>query len=153
MSEEFVKVKVFDVVNLMTPYGPVPAILLEDEQERILPILVGEMVAVSIKSSLTGQSSEGTRDTWELMHNIVAFCKGEIEKAVIYGIEENRFLAKMYLKHGSEMTEIECRPSDLIALAIRSGCPILISSELMDSMSINKSQLLRRGEEEDKESG
>mgnify|MGYP000035212241 FL=1 len=140
MSEKFVEVKIFEVVSLVTPFGPVPALLLEDNQERILPVIIGREVANSIKSFLE-EKEEQPVDIWSLAYNILSIYEGEVKQVMIHDLKEKRFLAKMILNVKGKDVELEGRPSDTISLAIRAKKPILVSEKIMNEVSVPKSQL------------
>ncbi len=140
MSEKYVEVKIFEVVSLVTPFGPVPALLLEDDRERILPVIIGREVANSIKSFLEGKEGEPV-DIWTLAYNILSIYEGEVKQVVIHDLKEKRFLAKMVLSVKGKDIELEGRPSDTISFAIRAKKPILVSEKIMSEVSVPKSQL------------
>jgi len=140
LSEKYVEVKIFEVVSLVTPFGPVPALLLEDDRERILPVIIGREVANSIKSFLEGKEGEPV-DIWTLAYNILSIYEGEVKQVVIHDLKEKRFLAKMVLSVKGKDIELEGRPSDTISFAIRAKKPILVSEKIMSEVSVPKSQL------------
>ncbi len=140
MSEKFVEVKIFEVVSLVTPFGPVPALLLEDNQERILPVIIGREVANSIKSFLEGKEEQPV-DIWSLAYNVLSIYEGEVKQVMIHDLKEKRFLAKMILSVKGKDVELEGRPSDTISFAIRAKKPILVSEKIMNEVSVPKSQL------------
>lgn len=140
MSEKYVEVKIFEVVSLVTPFGPVPALLLEDDRERILPVIIGREVANSIKSFLEGKEGEPV-DIWTLAYNILSIYEGEVKQVIIHDLKEKRFLAKMVLSVKGKDIELEGRPSDTISFAIRAKKPILVSEKIMNEVSVPKSQL------------
>jgi len=140
LSEKYVEVKIFEVVSLVTPFGPVPALLLEDDRERILPVIIGREVANSIKSFLEGKEGEPV-DIWTLAYNILSIYEGEVKQVIIHDLKEKRFLAKMVLSVKGKDIELEGRPSDTISFAIRAKKPILVSEKIMNEVSVPKSQL------------
>jgi len=140
LSEKFVEVKIFEVVSLVTPFGPVPALLLEDNQERILPVIIGREVANSIKSFLEGKEEQPV-DIWSLAYNVLSIYEGEVKQVMIHDLKEKRFLAKMILSVKGKDVELEGRPSDTISFAIRAKKPILVSEKIMNEVSVPKSQL------------
>jgi len=148
LSEKYIEVKIFEVVSLVTPFGPVPALLLEDDQERILPVVIGREVANSIKAFIEGREEEPT-DIWTLAYNILSKYEGKVKQAMIYDLKEKRFLAKMILNIKGEDVEFEGRPSDTISFAIRANKPILVAERIMNEVSIPKSQLKSEPEREE----
>ena len=139
MSEELVEVKLLDVVSLITAGGRMPAILLEDDRERILPIIVGGEVALSLKSVMIGEKPLED-DIWTIAYNMINV-HGSVEEAVIYGVKESRFLSYVTLKLKEEKLKVKCKPSDSVSLAVRAKTPIKVSKKVMDEYSLDKSQL------------
>jgi len=141
---EFVKTRVAGLMALETPLGPSPVVLLEDDKERILLIVIGRAEASSIAVALEGRESEVP-----LSHDVFLDAMKKfgitLREARIYGIEGQRFLAKLILESSAGTREIEARPSDSIALALRAEVPITVSEDVMEQASFSKSELL--GEE------
>jgi hypothetical protein len=69
-----------------------------------------------------------------------------LEKVIIYDVENCIFKAKMIISHNGIEKEIDCRPSDAIALSLRMNCPILIADKLIyDDKCICKEKLSKKG--------
>ena len=144
--EEFVKVQVSDVVQVNTPYGPAPALLLEDNRERVLLIFVGGMEASSIVAALRDIQLP-VLNTHDFMMKVLEKLSVEVESGKVYDLQSNRFLAKIVLKSGEREFEIEGRPSDVIALTVRAGADIYVAEDVMERASIEKSVLMKSEEE------
>jgi len=140
MEENYVKVRIYDVAMLSTPLGSIPAILLEDEEERVLPILIGRESALSIKRALEGEEGPVPL-THDMFLSALRECGAIVQSAVVYKMEGDRYYAKLVIEVNGERKEIEGRPSDAIAVAIRATAPLYVSNEIMDTMSVRKSEI------------
>ncbi len=147
---ENVHVQVSGIAQIGTPYGPTPALLLEDAKERVLVVVIGNFEASSIASALQGIKLP-MPNTHDLMMNILYELNVKVLRGEVYDIQENRFLAKLVLEVAGKEKEIEGRPSDIIALSVRAGAFIYVAEEVMKKASIEKSVLLKAGEETEAE--
>jgi hypothetical protein len=113
-----------------------PIILLKDATERrALPIYVTQEQARSIISILEQQESPRPL-THDLMVNIFHVWDLTLEKVIINSIEDHTFYAILCMKHGDSEKNIDARPSDAIAIALRVGCPIWVMEEVLADASI-----------------
>ncbi len=109
-----------------------PVVVLQEEQgERTLPIWIGAPEANAIALELQGVKPERPL-THDLMKHLVAGLGGELRRVVISGLRENTYLAQLLIYRGGEPFEVDARPSDSIALALRMHAPIFSSDELLD---------------------
>ena len=114
------------------------AVLLEEKEgERSLPIIVGSAEAQAIALYLEGVNMPRPM-THDLLVNVLENMDGEISRVLIARINNGTFYAEIEVSnpHSGEMI-IDSRPSDAIAIALRSLTPIYISDEVMDSAGIN----------------
>ena len=114
------------------------AVLLEEKEgERSLPIIVGSAEAQAIALYLEGVNMPRPM-THDLLINVLENMDGEISRVLIARINNGTFYAEIEVSnpHSGEMI-IDSRPSDAIAIALRSLTPIYISDEVMDSAGIN----------------
>ncbi|MBN1914042.1 MAG: bifunctional nuclease family protein [Candidatus Omnitrophica bacterium] len=114
-------------------------VLKEKDGERLLPIVIGLHEASAIKLKISGFIPPRPL-THDLLHSAIANLEASIEKIVIDKLEENTFHAKIVIKTNSGETKvIDARPSDSIALAVRSHAPIFVEdSVLKQSEMFNK---------------
>lgn len=108
-----------------------PVVILKDvETGKYLPIIIGPFEATAIALAL-----EGTRVprplTHDLMKNIIESMSAKVVKIVIHDIQNNTFLAKIYLEIEGKTKEVDSRPSDSIALALRADAPIFVSEKII----------------------
>jgi bifunctional DNase/RNase len=106
-------------------------VLQEAEGERTLPIWIGAPEANAIALELQGVKPERPL-THDLMKLLVAGLGGELRRVVISGLRENTYLAELLIYRGSEVFEVDARPSDSIALALRMHAPIFSNDDLLD---------------------
>jgi len=140
--EESTKVQIYGIGQVKTPYGPVPALLLEDDRERVLVVIIGNFEASSIAAALQGFKFPAP-NTHDFMMNVLKELNATIKRGEVYGLQENRFLAKLVLDVSGEEIEIEGRPSDVIALTVRAGVRIYVAEKVMKETSVKKSTLMK----------
>lgn len=131
-----------------------PVVIL-DCGDRVLPIWVGSFEAAAISAVLS--SSEAPRPmTHDTTINVIRAFSSNIERVVINRLENSTFFAQLYLKRHDQETdhirvvEIDCRPSDAIALALRQQAPILVSQSVLDSAGVDSINVDRAEEDEDR---
>ncbi|MGY6529224.1 MAG: bifunctional nuclease family protein [Cyanobacterium sp.] len=113
-----------------------PIVLLKDATERrALPIYIGQDQARSIIAALEQQSTPRPL-THDLMLNIFHTWNVKLDRVVINALEDNTFYALLCTKMGKKEKNIDCRPSDAIAIAVREGCPIWVMEEVVLDASI-----------------
>jgi bifunctional DNase/RNase len=108
-----------------------PVVILQEEGgERTLPIWIGAPEANAIALELQVAKPERPL-THDLMKHLVAGLGGELRRVVISGLRENTYLAELLIYRGGEVFEVDARPSDSIALALRMHAPIFSNEELL----------------------
>lgn len=113
-----------------------PIVLLRDATERrALPIYIGQEQAKAIISVLEGQKPPRPL-THDLMVNFLEAWNLTLERIVIHSLQDNTFYAVLITRHGEVKKEIDARPSDAIALALRTNCPIWVMEEVIADASI-----------------
>lgn len=102
--------------------------------ERKMPIFIGEFEAAAITVALDGKKMDrpGSHD---LFKNILDKLEATIDRIVIDDLWGSTYYAKIYLDQDGEESEIDSRPSDAIALAVRFGAQILVLDGIMDQAS------------------
>ncbi len=122
-------------VNLDVMTNQPVVILKEAGSKRFLPIWIGQFEATAILMELQGVAP--TRPlTHDLLKTIMDRLHATLERVVVSDLREGTFYATMSLHlNGSEM-EIDARPSDAIALAVRNKAPIFASPEVMEKAGI-----------------
>ena len=130
------KVLTLIVLNSMQPAALVMEPIEEHQRtkSRIVPVWVGPAEAMQL-----GMAVEHMRTprplTHDLMLDALTNLDARIDHAVINDVKGTTFFAKLYLKQGDRMIELDARPSDAIALAIREDAPIYIDERTLDEGS------------------
>jgi uncharacterized protein len=110
--------------------GAYALLLKEMYGVRRLPIIIGQFEAQSIALEMEGIKPPRPL-THDLLKNIIDNLGGTISEIIIDELKENTFYAKIKLEISSMTNEVDSRPSDAIALAVRTGSPLFVSEEVM----------------------
>ena len=112
-----------------------PVVLLKErEGERVLPIWIGPNEAGAIALELSGVTYRRPL-THDLLKSVLNGFNAVVQKIVVSSLQESTFYAKFYIQVSeNEIIEIDARPSDSIAMALKMKAPIYISDELDNSM-------------------
>ena len=112
-----------------------PIVLLKDGYERrALPIYIVQDQAKDIITVLEQQRPPRPL-THDLIANIFKAWDMDLEKIIIHSLQDNTFYAVLCLQRGEVKKEIDCRPSDAIAIALRTNSPIGVMEEVIASAS------------------
>lgn len=111
-------------------------ILKDDVNNRWLPIVVGNTEAQAIALQLENVSPPRPL-THDLIKNLLESIEAKIARVVVNDLRENTYYALISLKVNSHDEDIDARPSDAIALALRMHAPIFVSEDVMDKASVN----------------
>ncbi len=113
-----------------------PMILLKDSSERrALPIFIGQAQAEAIIEALEGHRPSRPL-THDLFANILNDCNVKLEKVIIHSLTDDIFYAVLCIKFNGIKKEIDCRPSDAVAIALRTNSPIWVLEEVIADASI-----------------
>ncbi len=117
-----------------------PIILLQSpHDQKILPIWVGAMEAMSISLALSQQVLPRPL-THDLMVNMLDALGANVKALEIHSFQEGAFIADLLVQQGEIIYRIDCRPSDGIALAIRTATPIAVHPDVLEKAQ-HKAQL------------
>ena len=112
-----------------------PVIILQEKDgDRVLPIWIGGSEAHAIMAQLAGKKFQRPL-THDLMVNMIKDLKAKVLKVMITDLRDNTFYAEVLLQRQNELVKIDARPSDSIALAVRTNSPIFIAEKLLESGS------------------
>ncbi len=111
-------------------------LLKEVEGERYLPIWIGEFEAHAIAMELQGVESPRPLP-YDLMRAMLTELNGSVEHVVVNELSMDVFYARVVVSVGGKTIELDSRPSDAIALAVRSGSPIYVDESVMDRAGVN----------------
>lgn len=122
-------------VSICAPNQGYVVILHEKDGDRWLPIFIGAAEAQAI--SLLLQGTRYTRPlTFDLFYNLLDAADAHVQKVAVTELNNNTFYAIVDMKTYSGDVKIDARPSDAIALALRSNVPIFVAKDVMDSASV-----------------
>ena len=117
---------------MVDPITNMPIIILRDKEgEKVLPIWVGMFEANAIALQIENISTPRPM-THDLLRNVIHDLKASVQKIVVSDLQENTFYALIYLSLGGETVAIDARPSDAIALALRTSAPIFVEETVID---------------------
>jgi uncharacterized protein len=109
--------------------------LREEGGDRILPIWIGPFEAESITLQLQGVDVPRPL-THDLLKSVIESLGGEVLHILISGLEKSTYYARIVLDVDGDTVEIDSRPSDAIALAVRVNSPIYVADEVMDQAGL-----------------
>jgi RNA polymerase sigma factor (sigma-70 family) len=127
-----------EMVRRPLPPGSVKArvvLLKERAGERILPIWVGPFEADSIAMLRAGATTPRPM-TFELIAKLMETGNVELERVTISRLAENTYYASLSVRAGGATHEVDARPSDAVALALRLGVAILVDPAIMDQQGL-----------------
>jgi uncharacterized protein len=109
-----------------------PVVILREETgERTLPIWIGAPEANAIAMELRGEKAARPM-THDLLKQVLVGLGGELRRVAITALRDNTYLAELLVVREGRLFEVDARPSDSIALALRADAPIFVSEDLLD---------------------
>lgn len=114
------------------PFTSMPIIILKDLEERnALPIWIGLIEASAIATEL--EKIQLSRPmTHDLLKNILKAVEVDITRVAVTDLSDNTFYARIYLRQGGREIEMDARPSDAIAMALRTQAPIFVEKSVVE---------------------
>jgi bifunctional DNase/RNase len=113
-------------------------LLKETHGSRRLPIVIGEPEAQAIANELEGVRPQRPM-THDLLKNVIETLGATVKEIVITAIKDGTFYATIVFEFSD--LEVDARPSDAIALAVRCGAPMYVSDAIMDEISMQADEL------------
>ena len=115
---------------MLDPPNNYVVILRGEEGQDVLPIWIGKAEANSI--SLALEQVEMPRPlTHDLIKNALDALEAKVNSVVITDLKDNTYYAKLHLSHHDAEITIDTRPSDAIAIALRTECPVFVSRDVL----------------------
>ena len=116
----------------LDPFTNSPIVILKDElDEKTLPIWIGFMEASSIAMEL--EKTPRVRPiTHDLVKNLLEKLNYAVTKIEVTDLRDDTFYARIYLQKNGEEHSLDSRPSDAIAIALRTGSPIFVNEEVIE---------------------
>lgn len=136
---------------MMDPNSGTPIIILKDvNSETMLPIWVGAYEANAIALEIEKVTPQRPM-THDLLRNLIVEMGAQVERVVVTELRDSTFFAVIEMRHGDgTVLMLDARPSDAIALALRSDCPIFVDAEVI---SASRNTVSDEEEAESKETG
>ena len=130
MTKEMLKAKIHGLALDIASKSPV-VILSAEDTDKVLPIWIGHFEAWAIAMELSQIKSKRPL-THDLIATFISELSGKFEKVEVTELKEQTFFARIYLAVNGEVKEIDARPSDSIAIALKTGAQIFVAAELFD---------------------
>jgi bifunctional DNase/RNase len=108
--------------------------------DKAVPILIGPLEAQNILLGL-GEVDIPRPLTHDLVLRMLTELGATMVRIDIHSLSEGTYYSNILLSHGTRSLEIDARPSDALALAVRTDCPIFLESDLIDESGISLEQL------------
>ena len=104
-------------------------VLAAKELDKVLPIWIGHNEAWAIAMEISGVGSKRPL-THDLFKTAIEALGGKLDKVEITELKEQTFFARLYISVNGKIVDIDARPSDSIALALKTKSPIYVNEEL-----------------------
>jgi bifunctional DNase/RNase len=118
---------------MVDPMAGTPIVILKDKQgERVLPIWVGVPEANAIALQIENVATPRPM-THDLLRNIITDLDGRVDRVVVSDLRDNTYFAIIHLTVRGERVAVDARPSDAIALALRTRSPILVEEAVIEN--------------------
>ncbi len=114
-----------------------PVLLLQETEGegRTLPIFIGTPEAAAIAYALQGVEMPRPM-THDLLRDVLSTLEVAVERVVITELRSSTYFAELQLRRGGERSVVSSRPSDAVAVAVRTGSPLYVADDLMDAEGI-----------------
>ena len=117
------------------PVSNAPIVILKSiEGDNSLPIWIGILEATAIATELESVSFARPM-THDLFKNFMDMLKIKVSKVEVCDLRDNTFFAQIYISFDGKSYNMDARPSDAIALALRAGCPIFVDDTVLKKSS------------------
>ena len=132
---------------MLDPVSNSPIVVLKDEEEKFfLPIWVGIFEANAIALQLENVATPRPM-THDLLKNMIGELEGRVTRIVINDLRDSTFFAQIRVLTGGKTLEVDARPSDAIALALRTEAPIFVAQAVLDqAQTISPESVEEEGE-------
>jgi bifunctional DNase/RNase len=121
---------------MIDPSSNNPIVILRDPETQVfLPIWIGLFEASAIQLGLESVTSPRPR-THDLLASVLRTLGSEVVKVVVADLRDQTFYAVIHVRRGNEELEIDARPSDAIALALRTGSPVFVAPSVLEKAQV-----------------
>lgn len=119
-------------------------LLLGKESKKILPIWIGLCEARSIELSLSGEVAPRPL-TYDMVAALIRTLKAKVERVTIVDLRDRVYYAQIEVSLNGNVSKIDARPSDALALGLRMGVPIFVKKSVLDKATSFEGQGEKRG--------
>jgi len=130
--------------NLPNFSGGYLTVLRDITGTKYLPLYIGAAEGEAISRALSRQRPPRPL-THDLITEIVSQLGGEIQSLIINDLRDNVFYGTLTIKQGKKIHKIDCRPSDGLALALRSSSEIRVNREVINRAGLSSEEMLKKG--------
>jgi hypothetical protein len=109
-------------------------VLKEKDGSRAFPIVIGYFEAAAIDRHVKEIPTPRPL-THDLLSSVIKAFGGKLDHIVINDLRDNTFFARLIIKVGGETLDVDSRPSDAIALAVQSGCPVFVEEHVLNEVA------------------
>ncbi len=136
---------------VLDPYSNVPIVVLKDlEDKKTVPIWIGLVEASAIAMELEDIKIQRPL-THDLIRNLLTELQVNVIKIEVTDLRDNTYFAIIHLEKGGEVIEVDSRPSDAIAVALRTKAPIFVDEKVVEkSQQIESKDMSFTQENKDK---
>jgi bifunctional DNase/RNase len=127
-GQEMVRAKISHLAMDITSNSPV-VILAPEDEDLILPIWIGHYEAWAIATEMSGVTPRRPM-THDLLNNTISLLGGSVDSIQVVDLRDQTFYAKIVVARNGSKTEIDARPSDSLALALKAKAPIFVRHDL-----------------------
>ena len=120
-------------VSLLTQHRVV--VLRETDSRRYLPIWIGPFEADAIAVAIQGHEPQRPM-THDLLKAMIGDLGGQLAHIMVNDIQDNTFFARIVIEQNGRLVEVDSRPSDAIALAVRTDVPIFVEARVLDQAGV-----------------
>lgn len=121
---------------MVDPSTNMPVVILKDpNSDTVLPIWVGLYEAQAIQLEVM-KATTPRPYTHDLLKNVVMGLNAEVRRVVVSELRGDTFYAVIWMEQNGEVIAIDARPSDALALALRSDCPIYVAEEVLQAAKV-----------------
>lgn len=134
LNEKEVKVMgIWGATDPDNPNGPYKQtfVLLRDNRGRKAPIFIGPFETLAIQMAIEGSNPERPL-THDLLRIMIDKLGGKVERITIDDLWQGTFYSKITVQHGGSSMDIDARPSDAIAIALRTHAPIYMAENVIE---------------------
>jgi bifunctional DNase/RNase len=118
---------------MIDPITNMPIVILKDKEgDRVLPIWVGIFEANAIALQIENIATPRPM-THDLLRNVLNDLEASVQKIVVSELRDNTFYAMIYINRNEGILAVDSRPSDAIALALRTKSPIFVEESVVES--------------------